>query len=492
MEDIFDFEDLIRRVEADDSQVLQDSLKNEEKCQECGGELIERDGLYYCNICQIQAQDVKFTVEAECNYDEDGNLVHTQKIVQEKTDPHSLVDFGSIWTTSEAYSLILRRQVELLEHNRLVSLKYCRQVQELWFSYFKKFLLNAEMLRERDQSIMKGCTKVDIPPLLKRIVNDRPSRYRFGNHDLYKHKVSDKFNQQSTKSEIETSKSPTNLVEVDNANDDYRDTDSETSEIDPMVTPNTACEDPNINVSIFDPITELFIDEEQSKMEDKRRLNSDNIEIMTLGKTLGFLEAIARLRCTLIFASDLARWSDQGVLPYHDCVSYFPADWKLNHKDRVTFSQRVSPKPTNISSMASNLLNVLCHSFELPLPDPRVILRRMLMDMNMPCTDSGLLDLVLETVTFDDLKMKLSVKLGSNKKRVQSLPQFDRWAVAMIIITLKKHFIFDGLYEDSISSLANNYNKENLTNTFVFKDWFEQSYTRLRLIEQYDVGHYNQ
>lgn len=453
-------------------------------CQECGAVLEEVDEIYVCPNCSAQATNILQLDETELNYDDAGR-VFGQRVKLTQREPKHTVDYGWAWSTDDAVVHILSLQVTALEKAKLIPDSFRDSVTNMWLKfwleniapYIKDEYDESELvpidvskaLKLRDVEVLvKVKDKVMIPRTLMRRPEKTIKRRTYKAFGL-------RFRQSK---QVSSSESSLSSMESDESCPEVNSIDHETGQ----------------QPDVEDEPDEQPADEDEPARDprcmDTKRLNSDTVSILTLSRTLAFIEATAR--CTQtddpLSAADIIRACNQYLIPFYDSFKHLPEEMKLNPKDKLTFQIQRPPTAIQISKTSSLLIHKIYHNrlpASLPTPNFATVLGRFMRDMNLP---NELYDMIKDKVTFDHFRQTKPKKLFNNEgKKIPILPQYDRWVFAILLGHLKR--LFD-LSDDSIlkqAHVAQNRSMESgQGNVFIFADWIKQMSLKLKLILSYD------
>lgn len=434
---------------------------NEYRCPDCDVVLEEIDDNFICPSCDAQANILQVE-EAEIFYDEMGRAIVGQAVnLKEKTKKHQ-IDYGWAWSTDEAIVDILNQQITALEKCGLVPNRFRQGVKNMWLKYWIDYIAPYIKDEYSDADLIpvevsKTLSLRDIEVLVK--VRDKvmlPERSKSKSQSskrIYK-MYGARFYKAPSKDSADTTMGPDN-------------SDQQSHE--------GSCNGES--------------EKDNRTFRPTRVINLNTISILTLDRTLAFLEATARCMdlAQPLLASDLVRACCQRVIPFFGAHRILPEGMNLNEKDRLMFRKFRPPNPYDLSYAASLLAHKV-YQDQLPkltpVPSLKRILERLIKDMNLPY---DLLNHITDSVDFSCFKQTrpLLLKKGENMNR-RRWPLYDRWAFSILLSQLKKLF---SLNEESVlkhSEKAREESRCKNENIFILHDWLRQTSFRLNFILSYD------
>lgn len=490
MEDL-DLDAFIANIE---QTAPQENLDDDKlRCQECGATLEEIDESYVCPNCSAQATNILQLEETELHYDETGRAIVGQRVnLTRKKSKHS-IDYGWAWSTDDAIVHILALQITALEKAHLVPDHFREALTNMWFKFWLEnvapFIKDeydenelipidiSKALKLRDiEVLVKVKDKVMVPSHLFNHRNVRRRSYKMLGSRFYAFKPDSSPDNDSDSSSSESSESllDASLIEsalavkIESENNDMSAHDLKDNEHD--------CKE-SASLSRI------------SKNADTRDLSIDTISILTLNRTLAFIEATARCinQSDPLFAADIIRACNQHLIPFYGAFKTLPDGMKLNPRDKLMFQKTKPPTPIQLTRAASLLIHKIYHDrlpISVPVPNLNAILRRFIKDMNLP---SDLLDFIKDKVSFSNFKQTQTIKLVAHpKRRIRHIPQYDRWAFAILLGHLKNLFSLDDQSIVEQTQIANIKSNENGERFFALGDWLRQMNMRLKIILSYD------
>lgn len=218
-----------------------------------------------------------------------------------------------------------------------------------------------------------------------------------------------------------------------------------------------------------------------------RNLSANSIEILTLNRTLAFIEATARCmkQNDPLFAADIIRACNQRLIPFYGASKLLPPGMNLNALDKLMFQKTRPPSPIQLTRTASLLIHKVYKDKlpkRLPTPDLSTILGRFIKDLNLPYE---LYLHIKDEYKFSDFSQTrpLLFKAGSYER----LPQYDRWAFAVLLYHMKQLFNLSDTYLNLISDSAQTESRAENEFYFDISSWLRQLSLRLSLIFSYDA-----
>lgn len=449
------------------------------KCPECEVPLEDVDGTYTCPNCSAQATDILQTEETELHYDETGRVYLGDRVcLKDKTKSKHEIVYGWAWSTDEAIVHLLDLQIKALEKANLVPEFFRKGLSNMWLKFWTTNI--APFIRDSyDEGdlipleVDKSLKSRDVEVLVK--VKDKvmiPTRVAQGQKSCPKSKS---YRMLGTRFVRETSQqNPSSDIEMRDAQDDDVQAFIDSMDIDQQDISLTRLEDTvgQSNGSAKKPLT--------------KSLGKDSITILTLNRTLAFIEATARcIKCRdPLFASDLIRACNCKLIPYFGAHKVLPDNIRLNSKDRLMFQKYRPISPLQLTRAASLLVHELYRDripFTTPIPSLSSILERFVRDLNLPYELTKHIRL---QGGFRSIHQTKPTRFRQRKTKY--FPQYDRWAFAVFICQFKKLF---GLTEKNIerqARLAHKISKRTGQDVFVLHDWISQISIKLRLIMTYD------
>lgn len=485
-EDDLDLDAFIANIEQSAPKEELDS-KDGHKCQECNFILEEDDdGAFICPNCSAQATNILRLEATECYQDETGRNIVGQVVKLNKKSKHD-IDYGWAWSTDEAIIHLLTIQINVLEKIGLVSENTFRQgITNMWFKFWAQNIapfikdkyndgdlipLEAmKALKFRDiEVLVKVRDKVMIPE--KQIIKKRSELRQYEMLNV-------KFTKQNPKINLLSSASSKRSSPLTPSSDTKGDIATASDDDDVVV-------DDNVSVTTSTCLDARYGPKELPEPCKTQNIGKDSIAILTLNRTLAFIEATSRCLGEPVFASDIIRACNQRLIPFFGAHKSLPEGMNLNYTDMPMFRKIRPPSPLQLTASASLLLHKIYKDdfpVYIPVPSFDKILQRFMIDLNLP---KDLINNFNKTINFSCFKQTRPTKFNRVSKITQ-LPQYDRWAFVILLCHLKKLF---GLDDKSIAEqkeAAKCYKDKTGKKSFIFIDWIKQLSIRLQLIMSYD------
>lgn len=449
------------------------------RCAECDTVLDDIDGVFVCPNCSTQATNILKYEATEILYDESGRAIVGQRISERKRKSHQ-IDYGWAWSTDEAIAYVLNLQIKALEKSGLVSGTFRQAIKNMWMKYWienvapyirdtynENDLIPVDALhnlRHRDiEVLIKVRDRVMLPQRTKRNVRARYTM--FGKRFFAK--------------------------ESDEGSDDSLDDNLENKSLNSQTNHNGRARDESVSDLLFNDddkisATSPILPVCQSVIKPKLVKDTENISILTLNRTLVFIEATARCTTETLSASDLIRACYQRVVPYLGVQKLLPEGMNFNYLDRFSFQPNKLPSPKTLTHSAGRLIYKIYEDrfpIMIPAPDLNRKLEYLITDMNLP---RDLLNYMKAEVNFSSFSQTRPRKLYPTGGNVKSLPQYDRWAYAILMCNLKRLFSLNETSIDKQSEEAKKSSASEDGELFILKDWVKQMSIRLKLIMSYD------
>jgi len=485
MDDIDDLESFIAGIEQTAPQ--EDDSKHV-KCDVCGTNLEEIDEVLVCPNCGAQATHILLE-ETEVFYDESGRPIMGQRGARvdgkSRKSKAENVDYGWSWSTDDAISHILNSQLEALDKAGLLPSFFRDAAINMWFAFWLEFIaphikdeytdqdliqIDAEQaLKLRDiEVLVKMKDKVMIPLRLinqqgKCCVKRKPKSYiamgvRY--HPIEPALSSPSPTPSSDSEECEKAE-PCKLESLDFGN--YHEEESANF----------------MHTDTLDAVADKI-------GNDTRNITKESVTILTLNRTLAFIEATARClqNDDPLFASDLIRACNQRLIPFYGAFRVLPDGIKLNARDRLMFQKVRAPSPLQLTRAATLLIFKVYQKQlpkKFPIPNLDAILKRFIKDLNLP---DELYNLMKGKISFMDFRP--TRPLNFSPTLAKTFPQYDRWAFCVLIFHLKEIFHLGNNYVNRQKKEALRKSERHNENYFVFAQWLQQMSVRLRIILTYD------
>lgn len=526
MDDLdLDLDSFIENIEQTAPQLGEQTL-----CQQCHTPLEEVNETWVCPNCGAQATEILQLEETELNYDEVGRpLVGAGVRIEPKKKKNNREDgdYGWAWSTDDAISHILDLQIDALDRARLLPSFFRDAALEMWFKFWLEFVAPyikdkyeqgdlvqidpKTAMKMRDiEVLVRVQDKVMVPLRLinsKQKIDSCKKRRRTYNHlGMRYHSTETLDSTGSNDSPASNQQSPESTKE-DNANslpdrpqDQHFDETAMTSP--PRNNDSSLTDGPrypvdsdlsrdqcdsNINCDNSIQSDQSFFSQlSKSKKGLTRNLSQDSISILTLNRTLAFIEATAR--CLEfddpLFASDIIRACNQRLIPFYGAQKTLPEEMKLNARDRLMLQKTRPPSPEQLSRAASLLIYQIYKPklpFRTPTPSMDSVMRRFVKDLNLPV---DFYESIKGRYSYNDFTQTRPLKFTHQMPRY--FPQYDRWAFAVLIWHMKNAFNLNNKYINKQKRKALNKSAANDRDYFILADWLKQMSTKLKIILTYD------
>lgn len=464
-----DVDALIRDMEQ--SAPKEDFDPTKPRCENCDFNLEENDdGDFICPNCQAHATNIQQLEDTEMFLGgNDLDVGARAKISRKKTCGE---DYGFAWSTDQAIFEVLLGQLKALKGAKLIDDTFCKAALNMWKCFWLKFIgpvikdnygpdelipwEKARYLKQRDiQVLVQKDDNFFVPNFVSSQKYSRvtyPSRStRFLNPDR-------KFEKPKRR--------PPGPIKKNVIEEDEEDTIVDQMEI-----------DEELVTSIDDLIKES---------KKKKQLNKNEMTtILTLDRTLAFIEATARLLESPkpIFASDIVRWCNYRILPYFGAQNLLPEGINLNSLDMLMFTKRRTPKPDKVSIFACRLLKCIYHEsmpFSLARPNFSQLLECFVRDLNLPYEFFQKIDKIVRPQDFYQIRDAIKSTLWGH------IRQYNRLIYCILICHIKQFFNLDYLGIKRQHKLAQDKTRETSKRHFSFYDWIRQLCLRLKLVLKYD------
>ncbi|KAI1307923.1 TATA box-binding protein-associated factor RNA polymerase I subunit B [Halotydeus destructor] len=493
-------------------------------CERCESiEFEEIDGVYFCTRCQQKSQTaVQTELDEDVLYTQGARTQEITILKGRKRKRH--FSAGVLWTSHEAFNRILRAQVRALEHNCPVDSSHLKaSVLSVWMLYLNKCevaftdgsteepKLSARSLHRDIQiyaykekcvpkyrlagkqsktrsSCLGSSVFTEISNADEQLVN------RIADLPLASEKSIKEYNQMISKftglkpknicttltlHQLMKSKSQQTLSDVSSncslsentlerlKTEIEEPTTGDAENQEQIVDDDTNLGDVLVNISEFySKASRDLVDrigQQNLKRETTYPESCAFVDYMTMTKTLAILYISCRIANVHIYPCDLVRWTVQGHLPFFGAANVLPEDWKLMFNDANVYNQYCVPRTRTIVVHARKMSNLI--GITVPKPDLMVLVRRYLIDMNLPLS-------LLPIIKRDSKKVRNKLLRNAS----DSYQRYEVWAMALILVTLVNTFGLAESTEQSISTL-----KED-DDTFVWSKWEKWSRVRVHHI----------
>lgn len=481
MEDL-DLDQFILDIEQSAPQ--EDSAEpGKHRCRECDAILEDVDGVFICPNCSAQDTNIVEYQEPEIAFDEDGHPYMGQHVALFERKKKHKIDYGWAWSTDEAIIHILDLQVDALTKKGLVPDYFRQGVRNLWIKFWVQDI--APYIRDQyDEeelvpiSVKRALKMRDIEILFK--VQDKvllPSKPRRSKSS--QPRISRMLGARFVKDSREQTSLQDQMQQVHNELSSF---DGE-QPVKVSMSPGSSDDDDD----------SMILNQEQPP-EQHHAISTgaqkiENVSILTLNRTIAFIEAAARCLDLPepIFAADIIRACNQRLIPFFGAHKTLPDGMKLNFMDKFAFQRNRAPTVQYLNNDACKLLYRIFGTdqpLKLQTPQLSAILKRYFKDLNLP---SDIFVTVKNTMEFSEFKPLRNFRLKKiGKSKYTKYPMYDRWAFAILISQLKRIFVLNQSSVVDQRNYANNIRETTGQNCFVFYDWIRQLGMRLKLATTYD------
>lgn len=463
-------------------------------CPECEILLEEVDGEFTCPQCSIQAPVLQIE-ETELQYDETGRAIVGMRVKIGPDRRKHEIDYGWAWSTDEAIVHILNLQLNALKRSGLICDKFCQGTKNMWTKYWLEniapiirdqynelddlvtLMTETKITKLRDiEVLIRVQDKVLIPKKRKPSAKSKPRVYNMHENRFMRPRrgLGDELNGYQEVEDAQTNAQINCDLNHNILIDDHPELNSPQANL-PMDVDN----DDQTGDSLKPP--------------SRRRTTRDSLCILTLNRTLAFIEATSRCMnpAEPLFAADIIRACTNRLMPFFGVHKTLPDGMKLNYQDKLMFQKIRPPNPIQLTRASTVLLVRLYEDklpVALPVPSFQKILERFVKDMNLP---NDLVNIIRRQIDFTSIsKLKNPTIIGeSHRKILRWPPQYDRWAYAIFVCQMKRLF---GLREHEIYEQNQLVEEESRhrTNTgqkyLSLSRWAQQMHMRLELILTHD------
>ncbi|VDI39989.1 TATA box-binding protein-associated factor RNA polymerase I subunit B [Mytilus galloprovincialis] len=393
-------------------------------CQECEGtDFDERDGLYFCQICMTQSQDLRREEEGE----DGGTFYNVSSVITKKSERKKKVENkGRPWHSFEAFTIIIREQVKALIKLG-ASAKLKDVVLQLWCNYLSKTgTAFPEDENKMDDFMRKHMRQRERYPGSVECPDIQPVQFR----KTWKKKYG--VSKKIAEKDLENKKLMTALQ-----NEEFYEGDNPTEQ--------AVAEEPDYSSD----------EDEESSDPNQIRYMRRSVEFMTMLKTLCFCYIGTLYTDHLVTLSDIIRWADQKEIPYYKATSLLPTDMKFCAKDGPTFSTTVL-KYENLEFETEKLIQYL-NLNDVPDVSLQLLTSKYIVMLDLPGELHGfVINLIQPELRKED------------DRRYN-----DMLAMGYIVTTLQLLLGLDDSTERELSHIAVELNNifHNKYNMFVWSDW---------------------
>lgn len=380
-------------------------------CDNCGERQFECvDGLFYCQLCQTQSQDLR---EEEVE-DEVHNVrlaLHSTRVKVKKEKQ----DHGRPWNTHEAFTIILKQQVKAL-----MALGASPKLEDIVFRLWTLYLSKIGVAFDTSQCTtyvrpkgrdLRPSTLADpeVPPLrLRRTCLKR---------GLTRH--------------VQQGDTTPTLSNMSTTEDD------ESCEGD------NSFEAPQEQTAPAEP-TQVCEDEE----DDGRfvMVQSQQPGYMSMQKTVCLCYLGLCHTNSVVLPTDLLRWIQSGRIPYGKSASdLLPGDMKFSTNDARTFCCQDLPSSDKMRSLTGSLAYFLGMK-TFPKVSLELIASRFILELNLPGELHGLVRSLMK-------RHPIELQLPITIEQITCAP-YAVLAMAYLVVLLKLIFGLDDHTEKELSNYA--------------------------------------
>eukprot|EP00794_Sanderia_malayensis_P003597 gene3597-4104_t len=390
-------------------------------CILCSSESFDEfDGLYFCDKCGTQSQEIRNEVDVE----EDGEGTNfgviqrrLKKATKRSRSKLSMADFGKPWLTFEAFQCLLKAQVDaLIKLGVNAAIKDV--VQQIWFRFLK--YKGVAFTGAKEGSVIpfhKMKSKRDCQPGTP----DCPIPGKDPKYGVEKDNLDDKKMFDDESEEYEEEEDLSDFMEEDDGNS----TDGSKSSSDNM-------------------------DSESSSSSESKEEHIGSVRYK-LGNPKGFARFqrksltvviiyLGLLYCNEpITIADLLRLISQGNVPFYKISDVLPGHMKFSKEDTSCFLMTELRLPV-IHSDAVAFINFLDLP-PIPTPNLHLIIAKLIIDLQLPAAIHRLAVTLLEASNFQP-------RIYFRKHRQLTCNElYEEMSMAFIIVAFKLIYGLDGCKE---------------------------------------------
>lgn len=447
------------------------------RCKECDTILEEIDGAYICPNCSAQDTNIVEYQEPEIAFDEEGQPYMGQAVALFERKKNHKIDYGWAWSTDEAIIHILDLQVDALTKKGLVPDYFRLGVRNLWIKFWAQNI--APYIRDQYNE------EELVPISVKRALKMRDIEILF--------KVQDKVLLPTKSSQTKQRQQKTSRMLGARFTKELKRSTTELDRNEQGIEQEQDITKPESGHADMEAISEDEFQRDEPIDQQAAISTGDpkleNVSILTLNRTIAFIEAAARCLdlSDPIFAADIIRACNQRLIPFFGAHKTLPEGMKLNFMDKFAFQRNRAPTVQYLNNTACMLLyRIFGTEQPLKICTPKLsrILKRFFRDINLP---NELFDLIKDQLDFSDIKPLRGFRLKKcGRNRYTKYPMYDRWTFAILISQLKRLFVLDERSVVDQRKHADHIAKLTGKKCFVFYDWIRQLGMRLKLATTYD------
>ncbi|GFU22442.1 hypothetical protein NPIL_569781 [Nephila pilipes] len=427
-------------------------------CAVCDkSEFILIEGVYYCSECDTQVQSSRLEQSEHEGFSR-RTLIGSSGSEKEKKVKKKGGVYDN-WTTPEAYTIILKKQV-----SALIRLGASEKLKDVVLYIWCLYLQKCEFAFREDYK-----TKSSIVPCLGAYAAKRDVNLLYGN------KLSRRKYKPRKKKKIKKSVSETSVIDVESGENI---TDSAPSESDYVP---SEMEEGNTSESSKEGTVSRKVKLSSAAFRSKIKVKYQKASLakVTLVHELDLSKTLSICYLGLIYTgdnlllSDIHRLVNERRIPYLYATDYIPSSMKLLYGDSNVLTKKKAPDIWQISLMSAKLINFL----KLPKFKHRSLMPIVycfVTDLNLP----GRIILVVQYL-INKLKKEESEWYETrmlNPRTILPIPVYEVQAMAAIIVALKLFYVLDGEYEQDHSEAMMKINiLLKSDKLFVWNDWRQQT-----------------
>ncbi|KAK6166074.1 hypothetical protein SNE40_022851 [Patella caerulea] len=408
-------------------------------CTNCGGEdFIEDCGHFYCQVCQVQSQDIRVE-EHEFEDHHNKTLTKTpttKKQSVEEKQKDKLNRLGRPWTIYEGYQCVIKKQVQ-----RLIELGADEKLDEIVFRCWTAYLSALHVAFCEKEKL--------IPPRYHTQARAREVFCGPIENPVVK-VVRKKRNKEASRKEIERMEITHEL-----GSEIFYDEDNPALEDEDNVFSGGSV---NADPTILRPINS--------------RLKYD-VDWINMEETLSFLYLGLLFTNNHVTPSELISLAEKDQIPYSSATSCLKADMKISSYDSKLFYAAILPTTNDVRNTTSKLIKFLS-IYELPPLPVDIIVSKLLLKLDLPAEFGCLVRNVLK---LRELNMEIDIN--------HSIKNVELVAVCYIIMTLKLYFGVNDSTEHVLTDCSRKLSKIfSNHNLFIWEDWQSHISSKFKIKQQ--------
>lgn len=224
-----------------------------------------------------------------------------------------------------------------------------------------------------------------------------------------------------------------------------------------------------------------------------KHISDISVDKITMSKALSLIVLAFRIMNLNYHICDIIQWIKLGHIPFFDPIRCLPKDWViLPGEDSVRLHPRELPCAKNLSLNVA-LIKTFLQINTLPLPDMHLIIRKFLLDLNLPQSLANYV-INLGLLSHKSVHSKLCTS-----KETKTLPSYETEAYAILVVALRKLFLtgvgLKLMTSNKVKSIKNNCNyiekvisnhvSQEYENAFVWNDWLDHTMVSWKLVKRY-------